>query len=38
MSTNGLIINQVKERLLFFSPTVQGRMEREACSQDFEVI
>ncbi|CAD8085161.1 unnamed protein product [Paramecium sonneborni] len=36
--SNGLVINQVKERILFFSPTVQGRMEREACTQDFEVI
>jgi len=30
--------NTVKERLIFFSPTVQAGKERESCVNDFEIL
>jgi 5'-AMP-activated protein kinase catalytic alpha subunit len=37
-SGRSLQLNNVKERLIFLSPTVQGGLEREACTQDFEIL
>ena len=33
-----VILNPVKERLIFLSPTVQGKLEREANTKDFEIM
>ena len=33
-----VILNPVKERLIFLSPTVQGKLEREANTKDFDIM